>query len=545
MTKDGTSEYEKNRRRFMKGMLATGFAGGMAGLAGCSGGGGGGGGSGGGSDDGGSSGGSDGGTETQQADLGSTGEVEGDTASARALNEAKKLAADAEKDTLQLLVPSGSEGNFDIVRDQWESETGISIEYNVVPLTEIYQKVMNAATTRSSEYDVMLPSPFGLPDFAESNIALNLTDRVGKYGPEITGENGVLEPLYLHGNMYKGQVYGFCTDGDVMNLHLRTPWLENEEYQADYESQFGQQLKPPETYDEFDQQIQFFGEMDDKYGAWIFMSPFYAKWPFLRRLLARGQLPFDDNMEPNVNTAEGVAVLEQLKKLKPYVHPDATSEGYTTQYADYAEGDIYAAFSWPSFSKFIMNPDNSKIADSSEWQLAKVPGREVDGTMIRPCSFTFSWSFVVNSYSKIPELAYLYSQWMYSPEVSEAAIPAQGGYFDPYRKNHLESETIGKIFAGDNFDQYLEDHAFNTRHTFPDITMRGGSEYLEALDTAVTSVLNDDRDPETQLANVESTWADVTEKYGRDSQLEQWDFLKSTYGPTLREGLGLPSPPEF
>jgi multiple sugar transport system substrate-binding protein len=537
MTDDGTSGYDENRRKFMKGMLATGVAGGMAGLAGCSGGGGGGGSSSGGS--------GNGGTETDQADLDGESEVEGETASARALNEAKKVAEDAEKDTLQLLIPSGSEGNFDIVRDQWESETGISIEYNVVPLTEIYQKVMNAATTRSSEYDVMLPSPFGLPDFAESGIAQNLTDKVDKFDPEITGEQGVIEPLYLYGNMYKGQVYGLCTDGDVMNLHLRTPWLENEEYQEEYEAQYGQELKPPETYDEFDQQIQFFGEMDDTYGAWIFMSPFYAKWPFLRRLLARGRLPFDDNMEPNINNEDGIGVLENLKAIKPYNHPNATSEGYTTQYADYAQGNTYAAYSWPSFSKYINNPENSEIAGADEWQLAKVPGREVDGTMIRPCSFTFSWSYVVNSYSEVTDLAYLYSQWMYSPSVSEEAIPADGGYFDPFRENHLESEKIGRVFAGDDFEQYLEAHAFNVRHTFPDLTIRGGSAYLEALDSAVTSVLNNDAVPESQLANVESKWADITEQNGRDSQIEQWNFLKSTYGQTLRNGLDLPSPPEF
>lgn len=528
MTENGTREYEENRREFIKGMLSTGVVGGMAGLAGCAGGGN-----------------NNSGTATEQADLGGQSEAEGETAAARALTAAAELAEDAEKDSLTLLIPSGSEGNFDAVRDQWESETGISIDYNVVPLTEINSKAMSAATTRSSAYDVMLPSPFGLPDFAESNLALNLTEKVNQYDPEITGEQGVLDPLYLFGNMYKGQVYGLCTDGDVMNLHLRTPWLENNDYRKEYESQYGQELQPPETYGEFDQQIKFFGEMDDMYGAWIFMSPFYAKWPFLRRLLARGRLPFDDNMEPNVNNDDGVAVLENLKEIKPYNHPNATSEGYTTQYADYAKGNVYAAFSWPSFSKFIMNSDSSNIDDSSEWQLAKVPGREVNGSMIRPCSFTFSWSYIVNNYSKVPELAYLFSQWMYSPSVSEESIPAEGGYFDPFRKNHFESDKIGEIFAGDDFDQWLEAHEFNVKHSFPELELKGGSEYLNALDSAVTSVLNNDKDPESELSNVESQWADITEQYGRDSQVEQWNFLKSTFGPTLREGLDLPEPPEF
>jgi len=133
------------------------------------------------------------------------------------------------------MIPSGSEGGFAPYLPEWEKATGIKTNMITVPMSEIVTKCMNEAVTKSGTYDVMLPNPYGLPDLAESKLAMDLTDYVKKYNPELTGPNGVIKPIYLYGNLYKGRVYGLLTDGDINTWIIRRDWLNDERNKEAFE----------------------------------------------------------------------------------------------------------------------------------------------------------------------------------------------------------------------------------------------------------------------------------------------------------------------
>ncbi|MBW2024797.1 MAG: extracellular solute-binding protein [Deltaproteobacteria bacterium] len=469
--------------------------------------------------------------------------AQGATAEERAINAARALKAKMKGDTLTVMVPSGGEGSFITSKPWWEEATGIKLNIIVVPMAEIVNKCMNVAVTKSKEFDVMLPSPFGLPDLVEAKLAMDLTDFVKEYNPELTGPNGVIPPMYLFG-MYKGRLYGFVTDGDVNSLIIRRDWLEDENNQKAFADKYGYPLRPPVLYSELFDQMEFFTNREKQiYGAWIFTSPFYTKWEWMNLSIAKGLLPFDKDVHPQLTKEASLRTLEELIKINPYLHPGCSTGGWSEQYKAYAEGNIWCAFSWPSFIKYMNMPDFSKVC--GKIMVCKVPGYKLaSGMVLRPCRFTFSWIYIVSNYSRNPEIAYLYSQWMYSPTISTKIIPVKGGYFDVYRYNHMKNEGLLKLYDP-HVDELREALIFNIENSYPELEMKGGDEYMTRLDENVIAALKGLKKPEAAMKETSEMWEEITERYGRDKQREQWNFLTSCYGASLRKAMGLPEPPAW
>ena len=470
-------------------------------------------------------------------------QVTGNNAEERAINGAKALKGKMKGDTLNVMVPSGGEGSFTAAKPWWEEATGIKVNIVVVPLDQIVQKSMNVAVTKSSDFDVLLPSPFGLPDLIEANLALDLTDYAKKYNPELSGPNGAIPPIYLFG-MYKGKFYGMVTDGDVNSLIIRRDWLEDKDNQKAFADKFGYPLQRPTLYKELFDQMKFFtNPQKSTYGAWIYASPFYAKWEFLQLLIPRGVLPFDKEMRPQIAGPEGISALEDFIAMKPYLHPGCSTGGWSEQYKAYAEGNIWAAFSWPSFIKYMNFTDFSKIP--GKIAVCKVPGMKLkSGMILRPCRFTFSWAYMVSRYSKNPELSYLYSQWMWSPTISIKHIPVEGGYFDVYRYSHIKSDELLKKYDP-HIQELREALTFNQENAYPELEIKGGDEYMTRLDENVIAAYQGLKKPDKALKETAEQWEEITDRFGRNKQKEQWNFLTSCFGENLRKAMNLPNPPDW
>jgi multiple sugar transport system substrate-binding protein len=470
--------------------------------------------------------------------------VGGKNAEERAVNAVKKLKMKG--NSLNVLVPSGSEGAFESSKPWWKEATGIDINVSVVPLTEIGTKAMNLAVTKSSTFDVIFPSPFSIPDLVEAKLLADLTPWAKKYDPELGGPDGVVPPLAALG-MYKAKLYGLYSDGDENSLHLRRDWLTDPDNQKAFADKHGYKLEPPVLWEQLFDQIKFFTNKDKGvWGAWLYTSPFYAKWTFLQLHLSQGVLPLDKDMHPQIQGPEGVKALEELIAIKPYLHPGTTTGGWTEGYKAFAqEANVYAEFGWPSLIKYSnMTKEMGGFSNvRGNHMTAKVPGRKLkDGTILRPCRNTFSWVYVVNNYSKNPEIAYLYSQWMYSPTISFKILPVSGGYLDPYRKNHMTKELL--IQYTPFWEEARDALMFNIENSYAEIQIRGGLEYMTRLDESVIAAYQGLKKPEQALKETAKQWEEITERYGREEQKEAWNFVTSAmFGKNLRKAMNLGDPP--
>ncbi len=472
--------------------------------------------------------------------------VAGKDSEERAINAVKALKSKMKGDTLTVMVPAGGEGSFTASKPWWEKATGIKVKINVVPLDQIGEKAMNLAITRSKKFDVVIPSPFSLPDLAESKLAMDITDYAKKYNPEFGGPNGYIPPLATL-TMYKGRLYGLFVDGDENSLHLRRDWLADSDNQKAFEDKFGYKLRPPVLFDELFDQMKFFTNKEKgTYGAWLYVSPFYAKWTFLQLHIASGVNPLDKDMHPMIAGPEGIRALEELIAAKPYLHPGTTTGGWSECYKAFASGaNIWACFGWPSLIKYSnMNKEQGGFSTiRGKHMTAKVPGKKLpDGTILRPCRNTFAWLYMISNYSRNREIAYLYCQWMNSPRISAKILPVPGGYFDPYRFNHLKKEVM--ILYSPYWKEAADALQFNIENSYPELLIRGGAEYMTRLDENVVAAYQGMKDPAQALKETADQWEEITERYGREKQKEAWNFVTSTmYGKALRKAMNLGNPP--
>ena len=227
-----------------------------------------------------------------------------------AAKAAKELAA-GRKVSLTILQPSGSLGNVKPVADLFTAETGIEVEYLEVPLGEITQKILLEAVSRSGAFDIALPATFGIPDLAESGILVNLDQYAAKYEPEGFQDDA----LFAIGDYYKGSLYGYQTDGDTYVMFYNKDWLDDPEEQKGFAAKYGYDLKVPDTWQELDDMMAWFHRPDEgMYGGALYRTQYFLAWEWWGRFHAKGFYPLDDDLNPQINNAAGVAALTRSSR---------------------------------------------------------------------------------------------------------------------------------------------------------------------------------------------------------------------------------------
>ena len=105
-------------------------------------------------------------------------------------------------------------------------------------------------------------------------------------------------------------------------------------------------------------------------------------------------------------------------------------------------------------------PDVSKVV--GKLMVCNAPGRKLaSGDTLSPCRYQFGWTYIVNSYSRNPELAYLLVQWLHSGEISKQVLPIKGSVFDPYRWSHMEEAVIKGWDPTENWKETKDALIFN------------------------------------------------------------------------------------
>lgn len=437
---------------------------------------------------------------------------------------AKQLAA-GRTVTLKILEPSGSLGNVKPVADRWTEETGIAVEYVEVPLGEINEKILLEAVSRSGAFDIALPATFGVPDLVESGILVNLDQYAAKYEPEDFQEDA----LYSTGDYYKGNLYGYQTDGDTYLMFYRKDWLENADENKAFSDKHGYALKVPDTWEELDAMMAHFHRPDQgMYGGALYRTQFFIAWEWWVRFHAKGYYPLTDDLEPQINNEAGVAALAELVAASKFLYPGARTNGLFENFEAFGQGDKFCNIGWGGTQKYL-NSDKSKIKGNLAF--GNTPGGKVDGQLIKTPYFNWGWNYVVSTVSPEPEIAYLFTLYACSPKMSTIAVRDPGGYFDPFRGAHYEDAEIQKTYT----PEFLVAHKASMRDSIPDLYLKGQGQYFDSLRVNIQAADVGEKTPQEALDDVARDWKMITRRQGKRSQLVQWSFLKSIYPAGVRD----------
>lgn len=447
-------------------------------------------------------------------------------ASAAMLDNVHVEAAKAAKDlaagravTLTIMEPSGSLGNVKPVADRFTAETGIKIEFLEVPLGEINQKVLLEAVSKTGSFDISLPATFGIPDLAESGILVNLDQYAQKYEPEGFQDDA----LYSTGDYYKGNLYGYQTDGDTYVMFYLKDWLDDAEEGKKFADKHGYALKVPDTWEELDAMMAHFNRPDEgKYGGALYRTQFFIAWEWWVRFHAKGYFPLDDDLEPQINNEAGVQALAELVAASKHLYPGARTNGLFENFEAYGQGDKFCNIGWGGTQKFL-NSEKSKVR--GRLAHGPTPGGTIDGKLIKTPYFNWGWNYVVSSVSREPEIAYLFTLYACSPAMSTIAVRDPGGYFDPFRGAHYKDPEIIKTYT----KEFLVAHEDSMRNSIPDLYLKGQGEYFDELRVNLAAADVGEKTPKQALDDAARSWQRITRRMGKRSQKVQWDFLKSIY----------------
>ena len=445
-----------------------------------------------------------------------------DPVAQRAIDGAKAYvkAKGLQNPKLDMLLNSLYRNSLPDFAAEWKELTGVEIVSEPLGYTDIPSKVMGEAVAKTGAFDIFNDFPYTQPDAAGAGVLHPLDEYAAKYKPDFSG----IPEAFVAQQYYNGKQYSFVLDGDHIMLVLRKDIVENPQARAEFKAATGKDLGCPATMADWEEQAKFFhtkaGETrwgikfeQPLYGAMAYRSTNFSHRHFPAYF---GGLLFDKDMNPRINSAQGVKAINAFASIVKYMPEDIQGWGTPQIYPFWGSGQAYSVMSFPSIFGYGNANPNSTVKGMQT--PCVIPATDAGGKMVRRAAEAAGTSYMVNSYSDDPELAYLFIQWLTSPSVGNRAIAHPKGFWDPFRTQNLGDAGIIEKFS----NEFLEKTMENSQYTTSLLYIEGHYEYMKILDNNLADVMNGNLAAEKAAENIEERWNDVTEDIGRKEQIEVW-----------------------
>ena len=153
-------------------------------------------------------------------------------------------------DTINVLVESGGESLQKAIAAQFTKDTGINVNFVVVPYAGVYDKLSAEVAAGTSNYDVATIDVIWMAkfaDFAEPLDAL-FTDKV----------KADLAPALLADSQVNGKWVGMPAWANAEILFYRKDLFDDPKQKAAFKAKYGYDLAPPTNWRQFEDAATFF-----------------------------------------------------------------------------------------------------------------------------------------------------------------------------------------------------------------------------------------------------------------------------------------------
>jgi multiple sugar transport system substrate-binding protein len=309
------------------------------------------------------------------------------------------LAADKKFDGTKINVVAQQHYSTDSLKKllpEFEEETGIDVNLDILPQTEMFKKVDACFISKASTYDVIFMMIVNVARYARAGW-LEPLDQYIENSPDMNLEDFMSG--FLGAQNYKGKYYALPFYGESSCLMYRKDLFEKEG------------LKVPETMDELMETAKLLTK-DGSYGIVMRGTRDQAAigyiWPtFLR---AFGGKFFDEDLKPVFNNEKGIEATEFFVELmQKYAPPGVANMHWNEVQISLQQGQSAMCIDATNFACTLEENDMSKVAGKIGY--APVP----EGPAGRVTLIATS-SMGVNSYSKNKEAAFEFMKWATSNE---------------------------------------------------------------------------------------------------------------------------------
>ncbi len=466
-----------------------------------------------------------------------------DSAPGRAIEAAKALKASGNApEVLVIGMYPGAIGNFTepfpegakSVQQVWEEETGIKIKFVPMDPGQTYAKNTQAAARKDGTQNLVVLGMSENGDLAEAGLLLNLDEFVAKHQPDwndpVMGYVGG-EPTTTMFNYYDGKAVAIGIDGDYQMWISRSDLIEDPKEGKDFKAKYDYDLLYPETWDQQRDIAEFFHRPDKGLlGSTDLRSPGWGWINFITRYVSTAnpaQYYWDDEMNPLINSPEGLKALNHLVDTTQFGSKDALTWIWEQQYGNWGQRGAAMSSSFSNLTKFMkpgspLDPKDSGAVTHGTNQ----PGWQVGDQLVRHSSLYFNAAVGVNAFSpsKYHEVSYLFGQWISSGQIYTWITANPAGYEDIVKQYSLTNALVNESYTK-NTTQAMGQIIPGS---CPSISsLRGAPDYIQALDINLQKALSGQSSPEDALKAVESEWNVITDKLGRDDQARVWVASKA------------------
>ena len=430
---------------------------------------------------------------------------------------------------------------------EWEAMTGGDVELQQFAFGELFEKMITSFETGTNAYDVLIfpadwAGDFMAPGYLEpipESVLANLEpdDIIPLYGKRITA--------------WGDTVYALPYDGDAHMLYYRKDLVgPDSPFAAEFEEAYGYPLAEPTTWSQYYDMAEFFngrevetaGETTPIYGvAEAQRRNAQSYWVFLSHATSYGKIPGNpcfffscEDMTPQVNNPGWVQALEDYIRSRDLGPPEQLQWDVADTRVQFPAGVAVFNIDWGDVGPISFNPDASVIVGDTGFAVLPAADRYwnyetgawVEEANTAPFIAFGGWIIGVAKDSAAKEAALDFAAFMARPEmVKQLAVSPDTG-INPSRFSQFED--VG-MWVDAGFDQagaedYLDAvlNTINHPNAVLDLRIRGSAEYLNVLDVEVSRALADEISAQEALDNVAAAWDEITDRLGREDQLEQY-----------------------
>ncbi|HEY0313196.1 MAG TPA: sugar ABC transporter substrate-binding protein [Allosphingosinicella sp.] len=254
---------------------------------------------------------------------------------------------------------------------------------------------------------------------------------------------------------YKGRLYGYPFTSLTMYVSYRKDMMENPAEKAAFRQQFGRELAPPRSWQEYMDLAKFFNHPErGMNGTYIQGQQHVALWyEWLNFAYSFGGNILDakkgsDYGDIVVNSPQNVQATKQYLSLIQYSPRETLNYNWDDALASLQQGRVFMGILWHDQTPLLEDPSVSKVAGKMGYAL--IPS--ATGT---PFSQLEGWTYLIPTKSPHPKEAYRFIEWAMSRNVQiqqtlhGGASALQSTYQDPrvrripYVPTFLQSIPIG------------------------------------------------------------------------------------------------------
>lgn len=320
--------------------------------------------------------------------------------------------------------------------DQFEKETGISVEVITGPLDQILEKTLLDFVAGTSAIDVFVYTDTALHSGLSEHL-LPLDEYVAEADEKRDFDSKDILKSTMDFGRFDNTLYGIPFRYGVYMLYYRQDLFDK------------YQVRVPETWAEFNEAAKIITEslrkdgVKDVYGlvqqgeAGHIIYEVFKTW-----LAGHGGLLADENGKVLLDSPEAIAALTTL--VAPYQNgwasPETPSMALDSAIAAFQKGKAAMALTYSPYWGLFNNPASSTIAGNVGWALTPhaegvVPGRS---------SFS-GWQLLINNNTKFPDAAWQLVEYLSKAESTKTmALKYSNG---PVRASVYEDPDYLELFG--------------------------------------------------------------------------------------------------